>query len=134
MNLDLNRIGQIAITVADTDRAERFYEGALGFRKLYRFGDLLFFDCAGIRLMIGRSDDAAEVARASTLYFRCADLALAFAELSRRGVDFVDAPHRIAEMEDHDLWMAFFRDPDGHLMALMQEAPKGYRPAGTNGG
>jgi methylmalonyl-CoA/ethylmalonyl-CoA epimerase len=31
-------------------------------------------------------------------------------------------------MEDHDLWMAFFRDPDGHLMALMQEAPKGYQP------
>ena len=25
--------------------------------------------------------------------------------------------------------MAFFRDPDEHLMALMQEAPKGYAPA-----
>jgi hypothetical protein len=25
--------------------------------------------------------------------------------------------------------MAFFRDPDDHLMALMHEAPKGYRPA-----
>ena len=41
---------------------------------------------------------------------------------------FVDAPHCIAEMDDHDLWMAFFRDPDDHLMALMQEAPKGYAP------
>ena len=128
MNLDLNRIGQIAITVADTDRAERFYEQALGFRKLYRFGDLVFFDCAGVRLMIGKSNDPAEVGRVSTLYFRCADLHLAVAELTGRGVPFVDAPHRIAEMEDHDLWMAFFRDPDGHLMALMQEAPKGYQP------
>jgi methylmalonyl-CoA/ethylmalonyl-CoA epimerase len=133
MNLDLNRIGQMAITVADADRAERFYEQALGFRKLYRFGDLIFFDCAGVRLMIGRSDDPAEVARCSTLYFRCADLELAVAELSRRGVVFIDAPHRIAEMDDHDLWMAFFRDPDGHLMALMQEAPKGYRPATAGG-
>jgi methylmalonyl-CoA/ethylmalonyl-CoA epimerase len=34
--------------VADTDRAERFYEQALGFRKLFRFGDLVFFDCAGL--------------------------------------------------------------------------------------
>jgi len=25
--------------------------------------------------------------------------------------------------------MAFFQDPDGHLLALMHEAPKGYRPA-----
>ena len=78
--------------------------------------------------MIGKSDDPAEVARASTLYFRCADLALAVAELSRRGVDFVGAPHRIAEMDDHDLWMAFFRDPDDHLLARMHEAPKGWRP------
>jgi hypothetical protein len=26
----------------------------------------------------------------------------------------------------HDLWMAFFNDPDGHTLALMHEAPKGY--------
>ena len=31
-------------------------------------------------------------------------------------------------MDDHDLWMAFFNDPDGHTLALMQEAPKGYAP------
>jgi hypothetical protein len=34
-------------------------------------------------------------------------------------------------MEDHDLWMAFFQDPDGHTLALMQEAPKGYAPAAS---
>src|ERR671915_376406 len=118
MRLDLNRIGQIAISVADVDRAEAFYEGALGLRKLYRFGDLVFFDCAGVRLMIGKVENSGEVARGSTLYFRCADIALAVAELKRRGVSFVDAPHLIAPMEDHDLWMAFFRDPDDHLLAL----------------
>jgi methylmalonyl-CoA/ethylmalonyl-CoA epimerase len=35
----------------------------------------------------------------------------------------------IAKMDDHDLWMAFFTDPDGHTLALMHEAPKGYTPA-----
>lgn len=129
MRLDLSRVGQIAISVADVDRAEAFYEAALGLRKLFRFGDLVFFDCAGLRLMVGKAEDPADIARASTLYFRCADIALAVAELKRRGVPFVGAPHMIAPMEDHDLWMAFFRDPDDHLMALMQEAPKGYRPA-----
>jgi hypothetical protein len=24
-------------------------------------------------------------------------------------------------MDDHDLWMAFFEDPDGHTFAVMQE-------------
>ena len=128
MRLDLSRIGQIAISVSDTDRAEAFYERALGLNKLYRFGDLVFFDCAGMGLMIGKAEDPADVARASTLYFRCADLALTMAELKRRGISFTGPPQLIAPMEHHDLWMAFFRDPDDHLLALMQEAPKGYRP------
>jgi methylmalonyl-CoA/ethylmalonyl-CoA epimerase len=128
MRVDLSRVGQVALSVADADRAEAFYEGVLGLRKLYRFGDLVFFDCAGLRLMIAKAEDPADVARASTLYLRCADMALAVAELKQRGVEFVGEPHLIAPMEDHDLWMAFFRDPDDHLLALMQEAPKGYRP------
>ena len=31
-------------------------------------------------------------------------------------------------MEDHDLWMAFFKDPAGNTSALMNEVPKGYTP------
>jgi methylmalonyl-CoA/ethylmalonyl-CoA epimerase len=27
----------------------------------------------------------------------------------------------IAKMPDHELWMAFFRDPDKNLVALMSE-------------
>lgn len=131
MRLNLDHIGQIAMAVADVDRAERFYGTILGLRRLYRFGDLLFFDCAGVRLMLERSDDVATIARASPLYLRCADIALAAAELSRRGVNFSGPTHRIAEMDDHDLWMAFFSDPDAHILALMQEAPKGYRPLGA---
>jgi len=37
--------------------------------------------------------------------------------------------YMLGKMADHDLWMAFFNDPDGHTLAVMQEAPKGYRPA-----
>jgi hypothetical protein len=36
-------------------------------------------------------------------------------------VTFVDEPHLIAKMPDHELWMTFFRDPDGHTLALMTE-------------
>jgi methylmalonyl-CoA/ethylmalonyl-CoA epimerase len=62
------------------------------------------------------------------IYFRCADIALAVDELTRRGVSFTHKPHLIAKMDDHDLWMAFFTDPDGHTLAVMHEAPKGYTP------
>jgi methylmalonyl-CoA/ethylmalonyl-CoA epimerase len=127
MLLNLSQIGQIGLPVTDTDRAEAFYEKVIGLPKLYRFGDLAFFDCAGVRLLLEKSDNV-EGAR-GCLYFRCADIALTVAELARRGVAFTSKPHLIAKMDDHDLWMAFFKDPDGHTLAVMQEAPKGYAPA-----
>jgi len=128
MRLDLSHIGQIALPVADVDRSEAFYDKALGLRKLFRFGDLSFFDCAGIRLLLDKVENRAEVKSQGCIYFRCADIALAVEQLKQRGVSFTSEPHLIAEMDDHDLWMAFFGDPDGHTLALMQEAPKGYVP------
>jgi methylmalonyl-CoA/ethylmalonyl-CoA epimerase len=127
MLLNLSQIGQIALPVSDIDRAEAFYGEVLGLRKLYRFGDLTFFDCAGVRLLLEKSNDMVGTMR-GCIYFRCADIALAVAELMQRGLTFNSTPHLIAKMDDHDLWMAFFSDPDGHTLALMQEAPKGYAP------
>ena len=129
MLLNLSHIGQIALAAGDVDRAEAFYAGTLGLRKLYRFGDLSFFDCAGVRLLIEKARSPEDIARASVIYFRCADIALAVRELEQRGVSFTAKPHLIAKMEDHDLWMTFFADPDGYTLALMQEAPKGYTPS-----
>jgi len=126
MMLNLSQIGQIALPVTDVDRSEAFYEKVIGLRKLFRFGDLTFFDCAGVRLLLEKARDRAQPG--GCIYFRCADIALAVAELEKRGVVFTSKPHLIAKMDDHDLWMAFFNDPDGHILALMQEAPKGYTP------
>ena len=55
MLLNLSHIGQIALPVADVDRAEAFYERVIGLTKLYRFGDLTFFDCAGVRLLLEKA-------------------------------------------------------------------------------
>ena len=131
MAFSLGAIGQIALGVGDVDRAEEFYGSKLGLRKLFRFGDLSFFDCAGVRLLLEKSHDPAKVNPGSPIYFICHDIALAVTELTARGVEFAGPegkPHLIARMPDHDLWMAFFEDPDGHTLALMQEAPKGYVP------
>jgi methylmalonyl-CoA/ethylmalonyl-CoA epimerase len=129
MLLNLNHIGQISLPVSDTDRSEAFYATVLGLRKLYRYGDLAFFDCAGVRLLLDKVGDPADLVPRGCIYFRCADIALAVAELAKRGLAFTSPPHLIAKMDDHDLWMAFFKDPDGHTLALMQEAPKGFTAA-----
>ena len=57
----------------------------------------------------------------SVLYFRTLDITIAVRELEAKGVSFIDKPHLIAPMEDHDLWMTFFKDPAGNTLALMQK-------------
>jgi methylmalonyl-CoA/ethylmalonyl-CoA epimerase len=129
MPVSLNRIGQIALAVKDVDKAEVFYRDIMRLRWLYRFGDLAFFDCGGVRLLLEKATEPGNVAGGSAIYFTCSDIALAVHDLEQRGVTFTSTPHLIAPMEDHDLWMAFFSDLDGHTLALMHEAPKGYVPA-----
>jgi methylmalonyl-CoA/ethylmalonyl-CoA epimerase len=126
----LNRIGQIALAVRDVDRAEAFYRDVLGLRHLYRYGDLTFFDCAGVHLLLEKARDPS-CGGGSPIYLTCHDIALAVRELEQRGIVFDGPPHLVASMDDHDLWMAFFTDPDGNVLALMQEAPKGYVPPST---
>ena len=106
MLLNLSQIGQIALPVIDVDRSEAFYGEVIGLRKLYRFGDLSFFDCAGVRLLLDKVKDPTSFAPQGVIYFRCADIALTVTELERRGVAFVHRPQLIAKMDDHDLWMA----------------------------
>src|SRR5436190_23203964 len=55
MFLNLRHVGQIALPVSDVDRSEAFYADVLGLPKLYRFGDLTFFDCAGVRLLLEKA-------------------------------------------------------------------------------
>jgi methylmalonyl-CoA/ethylmalonyl-CoA epimerase len=124
MAIALDQIGQISLTVDDVDVAEHFYEEILGLPKLYRFGDLVFFDCAGVRLFITKPETGSFSPASSVLYFRTPDITSSVQEMATRGVLFIDQPHVVAEMQDHDLWMAFFTDPAGNTLALMHEAPK----------
>lgn len=117
----LRAFGQIALSVTDADRSERFYGETLGLRKLFRYGDLVFFDCAGVRLMLeGASKERVEIGD-ECHYFTVVGIEGAFQTLKERGVAMIDEPHLVAKMPDHELWMVFFRDPDGHMLALMEE-------------
>ena len=63
----------------------------------------------------------AQAGNSSVIYYKVRDLHAAFTTLSKRGIQFEVKPHVIAKMPDHELWMAFFRDPDENLLALMSE-------------
>ena len=119
----LNSIGQIAIIVKDVSRATSFYRDRLGMKYLFAAGNLAFFDCGGIRLMLDKPEKSE--AGTSIIYFRIADIHQAHQQMKSNGVEFVDEPHMIARMHDHELWMTFFRDSEGNLLALMSEMRAG---------
>lgn len=114
-------LGQIALGITDVDLAEAFYGDKVGLRKLYRFGNIVFFDLGGVRLMLG--DEGPENAKpgSTCLYLKVGDIDAAVAAMKSKDVVFDAEPHMIAAMPDHELWMAFFTDPFGHQLALMCE-------------
>ena len=118
----LSAIRQIAIVVKDVERAVAFYRDALGARLLFQAPPgLAFFDAGGVRLMLSRAEKPEFDHPSSVLYFKVDGIEAAHRALSDRGVTFVGAPHLIARMPDHELWMAFFRDSEGNTQALMEE-------------
>ncbi len=118
----LTKIGQIAVPVSDIERAITFYRDVLGMRFLFQAPPGLgFFDCNGVRLMLDAPAKAQAENYSSVIYYKVPDLQAACETLSARGIVFEQVPQLVAKMPDHELWMAFFRDPDSNLLALMSE-------------
>ena len=115
-------IGQIAITVKDVAVAKKFYTGVLGLKWLFDAGPNLSFVAAGpVRLMLTTAQGTGEAGKNSTLYFRTNSLADLYRSVIDRGARPEREPQLTAKMPDHELWMAFVRDPDGNLVGLMEE-------------
>lgn len=115
-------LGQVAIVVSDVAKAKRFYVDVLGLRPLFDAGPNLSFVTAGsVRLMLTTPEGAGEAGKNSVLYYRTSDVTATYQEVTNRGATPEGPPHRVAKMPDHELWMAFVRDPDGNLVGLMEE-------------
>lgn len=109
----------------DVEKAVAFYRDTLGMRFLFQAGPkMAFFDCGGVRLMLAVAEKPEFDHPGSIFYFKVGDIQAVAETLASRGVRFEAPPHQLAAMPDHDLWMAFFKDVDGNLLALMSEVPR----------
>ena len=122
--LGITSIGQISINVHDLARATAFYRDVLGLPLLFTVPNLAFFDCGGVRLMLGPAETPELDHPSSILYFRVPEINAAHRRLLEMGVQFLNAPRVIAPMPAYDLWMAAFRDSEGNIMQLMSEVPR----------
>jgi len=121
----LNQIGQIFVNVKDLDRAIAFYRDMLGMTFLFQAPpNMAFFDCGGIRLMLGVADRPDLQHPASVIYYKVEDIERVYETFNARGVEFIVKPHLVAPMPTYDLWLADFKDSEGNILALMSEVPR----------
>lgn len=123
--MGITSIGQISIITHDLTRATAFYRDVLGLPLLFTAGNMAFFDCGGVRLMLGPASAPELDHPSSILYFKVSDINAAHRRLVELGVEIVAPPRLIAPMQTYDLWMVGFRDSEGNIMQLMSEMPRG---------
>jgi methylmalonyl-CoA/ethylmalonyl-CoA epimerase len=121
----LSQIAQIFVNVKDLDRAIAFYRDMLGMGFLFTAPPgMAFFDCGGIRIMLGKADRPEIDHPASIIYYKVDDIEKVYEVFKARGVEFIVKPHLVAPMPTYDLWLADFKDSEGNILALMSEVPR----------
>ncbi len=126
--LKLGALYQVTEPAEDLERAIAFYRDTLGLPFVAKFDPpgLAFFDLGGTRLMLSAIAEEETARPGSPLYFAVDDIEAATAALEARGVTIESGPHPVFKDEQGvfgpagaEEWMAFFRDTEGNLLALV---------------
>jgi predicted enzyme related to lactoylglutathione lyase len=124
MNLADAKIGQLLIPVDDFEKGVAFYRDTLGIPFLFSAPpQMAFFNCGGVRLLVGVMSEGQNSQRGATIYFQVGDIHAVHASLRQKNVSFRAEPHVVHRAPNYELWLAEFTDPDGNQLALMSEAP-----------
>jgi methylmalonyl-CoA/ethylmalonyl-CoA epimerase len=121
----LDKLQQVALTATNLDASVEFYRDLLGLRFIARLDPpgLAFFSLGGgVRLLLSAT------ASQASLYFQVDDVDATVKELRGRGVQFLQQQAQMVQRDEAgnfgrkgiEEWMAFFRDPAGNLLALVE--------------
>lgn len=119
--MTINGVGQIGVRVHDVDKAVLFYRDVLGMRLVFQTVGMAFFDVGGVRLMIGNPTSEEFDHPSSVIYYTVDDIHIMHKQLIDKGVTFEQNPHSVGQIGIQDIWMAFFRDVDNNVLAIMSE-------------
>ncbi|MEM7277238.1 MAG: VOC family protein [Pseudomonadota bacterium] len=116
----LDNLAQISRTVSDIEAATHWYRDVLGLTHLFSAGELAFFDMSGTRLALSQASPPQSTE--SILYFQVSDIDAVTASLKDHQVEILREAQFVHRHEDGtEEWMAFFNDPDGRPLALLEQ-------------
>jgi methylmalonyl-CoA/ethylmalonyl-CoA epimerase len=120
MNLSNSKIAQLLIPVDDFESGVSFYRDVLGLPLLFAAPpQMAFFNCGGLRLLVGVVPPGQKAQRGSAIYFEVPDIHAVYSSLKSAGVTFKGEPHAVNRSPRSELWLAEFTDPDGNQLALL---------------
>ena len=123
MTVKLGHLRQVNLGVSDLGKSVDFYRDTLGADLIAQYAPpgIAFFQLGETRLLLEGSSPG----KGSILYFEVEDIGSAYSALKAKGVEFDSSPHSIFPDAEGTFgpaggeeWMAFFRDPDGNILAL----------------
>jgi len=124
--MDVKELGHLVLYVRDIKRSTAFYRDTLGLPLLFAAPpQMAFFNCGGVRLLVGGVPAGQQAQRGSAIYFQVADIQSLYAALKSKGVCFKAEPHVVDRTQASELWLVEFNDPDGNQLALMSEVATG---------
>jgi catechol 2,3-dioxygenase-like lactoylglutathione lyase family enzyme len=113
------------VATTDPERARRFYEAALGLPLLRDEPFALVFDANGTTLRVQKVREL-HPAPYMILGWKVPDVRATVSSLEARGIRFERYPGLV--QDDVGVWtspsgarVAWFKDPDGHILSLTQE-------------
>ncbi len=119
--LKIDSIYQVLVNVKDLDGAMDFYGGKLGMKFVGKFPPgLAFYNLCGVQLMVSAIPGESSGPN-NPIYFKVPDIQEVFESLKAKGVEFTHEPHVLHSTDNYELWMAFFKDHEGNLMAIADE-------------
>ncbi len=116
----LSQLAQVSRTVSDIEAATHWYGDVLGLTHLFSAGELAFFDMNGTRLALSQASPPQRTE--AILYFRVTNIDSVVSTLKEHQVDILREAQFVHRHDDGtEEWMAFFNDPDGRPLALLEQ-------------
>ncbi len=125
MNSKIDGLHQVALTSSDLECSTGFYRDVLGLPLIASLDPpgLAFYRVGDVRLSIQKVDEVEPTS--SVIYFQVQDINAAADSLREKSIELEQEPAVVLRDEQgqfgeagEEEWMAFFRDPDGHLLAF----------------
>ena len=111
------KLAMTMLGVRDLDRSCAFYSDKLGLPQTGRIADFVFYDAEGATICLSGEKRPAGEERLEIpveLVLSVPSVKSAYDALRARDVAFDSEPHQIGG----DMFVAHFRDPDGHVFSL----------------